>query len=110
MLRQAYDTRTWRELPRDGDCVVEVLFGGAVGPCHGLTHRHHVDPNDPDSRSFQVCAKHHPKLSISVYHAPDHPVEVPRVIREAWSGYRMECGPCAVIENARIRPDVLYFH
>jgi FkbM family methyltransferase len=57
-----------------------------------------------------TIAKYHPKLSISVYHVPDHPVEVPRVIRDAWSGYRMECGPCAVVENARIRPDVLYFH
>jgi FkbM family methyltransferase len=57
-----------------------------------------------------TLAKHHPMLSISVYHAPDHPVEVPRVIRDAWSGYRMECGPCAVVQNARIRPDVLYFH
>jgi FkbM family methyltransferase len=57
-----------------------------------------------------VLARHHPKLSISVYHVPDHPVEVPRAIRDAWSGYRMECGPCAVVDNARIRPDVLYFH
>ena len=57
-----------------------------------------------------TLAKYHPKLSISVYHAPDHPETVPRVIRDAWPGYRMECGPCAVVDNARIRPDVLYFH
>jgi FkbM family methyltransferase len=57
-----------------------------------------------------TLARYHPKLSISVYHAPDHPVEVPRVIRDAWPEYQMECGPCAVVENARIRPDVLYFH
>lgn len=57
-----------------------------------------------------TLAKYHPKLSISVYHVPEHPVEVPRVIRDAWAGYRMECGPCAVTQNARIRPDVFYFH
>jgi FkbM family methyltransferase len=57
-----------------------------------------------------TLARHHPKLSISVYHAPDHPETVPRVIREAWPDYRMECGPCAVVGNARIRPDVFYFH
>ena len=56
-----------------------------------------------------TLARYHPKLSISVYHAPDHPVEAPKAIRAAWSGYTMECGPCAVV-NSRIRPDVLYFH
>ncbi|MEJ7604703.1 MAG: FkbM family methyltransferase [Bryobacteraceae bacterium] len=57
----------------------------------------------------ETLAKYHPHLSVSVYHVPDHPVIVPQVIRAAWSGYQMECGPCA-IANARIRPDILYFH
>jgi FkbM family methyltransferase len=57
-----------------------------------------------------TLAKYHPKLSISVYHAPEHPETVPRIIREAWSGYASECGPCAVVGGSRIRPDVLYFH
>jgi FkbM family methyltransferase len=55
-----------------------------------------------------TLARYHPRLSISVYHEPDHPVTVPKAVREGWPGYRMECGPCAVA-NARIRPDVLYF-
>ena len=54
-----------------------------------------------------TLSKHHPRLAMSVYHEPSHPVEVPRLIREAWSGYRATCGPCAVVEN-RIRPDILY--
>jgi len=62
MERTAYDRASWRELPRDGDCAVAFLLGGVVGSCHGLMHRHHVDPDDPDSRSFQVCAGHHPRL------------------------------------------------
>lgn len=56
-----------------------------------------------------VLAKHRPRLSVSVYHDPTHPAEVPKVIQAAWSGYKTECGPCAVA-GSRIRPDVLYFH
>lgn len=62
MEKTAYDRQDWRELPRDGECVVSFLFGEVVGDCHGRIDRHHVDPNDPDSRSFQVCARHHPKV------------------------------------------------
>jgi FkbM family methyltransferase len=57
----------------------------------------------------ESIAKYHPRMALSVYHEPDHPVEVPKAAKEAWSGYTIECGPCAVA-NARIRPDILYFH
>jgi FkbM family methyltransferase len=57
----------------------------------------------------ETLARWKPRLSVSVYHAPDHPTVVPEKIREAWPGYQMECGPCA-IAHARIRPDILYFH
>jgi FkbM family methyltransferase len=57
----------------------------------------------------ESIAKYHPRMALSVYHEPDHPVEVPKAAKEAWSGYTVECGPCAVA-NARIRPDILYFH
>jgi FkbM family methyltransferase len=50
----------------------------------------------------------HPRLSISVYHAPDHPKTVPATIKAAWSGYQSECGPCAEA-NHSIRPDIMYF-
>jgi FkbM family methyltransferase len=56
-----------------------------------------------------TIAKFHPRLAMSAYHADDHPVVIPKLIKEAWSGYRMECGPCAVANN-RIRPDILYFY
>jgi FkbM family methyltransferase len=56
-----------------------------------------------------TIAKDHPRMALSAYHAPDHPVEVPKAVKEAWSGYTMECGPCAVA-NGSIRPDILYFH
>ena len=56
-----YNTRRWRDLPRDY-CVVSVLLGDRAGHCSGLIHHHHVDPFDPDSRTLQVCASHHPKI------------------------------------------------
>ena len=56
-----------------------------------------------------TLAKDHPRLAISAYHAPDHPVNIPLAVRSAWDGYRMECGPCAET-NWAVRPDVLLFH
>lgn len=49
-----------------------------------------------------------PRLSISAYHQPDHPVLIPKIILGARPDYRMECGPCAEADRS-IRPDVLYF-
>ena len=58
MDKTVYDRRWWRNLPRDY-CVVGLLFARAAGPCSGLIHHHHVDPTDPDSRTVQVCNRHH---------------------------------------------------
>jgi FkbM family methyltransferase len=57
----------------------------------------------------QTIAKYHPRMGLSVYHVPDHPVEVPKAVKAAWPGYTMECGPCAVA-NGRIRPDIFHFY
>jgi FkbM family methyltransferase len=57
----------------------------------------------------ETIAKYHPRMGLSVYHVADHPVEVPKAAKAAWSGYSIECGPCAVA-NGRIRPDILYFY
>lgn len=65
MERQAYDRRSWRRLPRDY-CVVADLFGPTVGECSGYIHRHHVDPEDPDSRSLTVCNSHHQRLHAAL--------------------------------------------
>jgi FkbM family methyltransferase len=56
-----------------------------------------------------TLAKYRPRMSLSVYHHADHPVEVPKAARRAWPGYQVECGPCAM-EERKIRPDVLYFY
>ncbi|MEK7406831.1 MAG: FkbM family methyltransferase [Acidobacteriota bacterium] len=56
----------------------------------------------------RTLAKFRPRLALSSYHRPDDPVQIPRLVRQAWPGYRMECGPCADATSS-IRPDVLYF-
>jgi hypothetical protein len=61
MERQTYDKRSFRNLPRE-ECVIELLLGEAAGPCRGLVHRHHVDPEDPHSRTVCVCNGHHQRL------------------------------------------------
>jgi FkbM family methyltransferase len=55
-----------------------------------------------------TIARFHPRLALSAYHVPDDPVKIPELVRQAWPGYTMECGPCAEA-NGHIRPDVLYF-
>ncbi|MEZ5351501.1 MAG: FkbM family methyltransferase [Bryobacteraceae bacterium] len=56
-----------------------------------------------------TIGRFHPRMALSAYHAPEHPVAVPAAAREAWEGYRMECGPCAEIRFG-FRPDILYFY
>jgi FkbM family methyltransferase len=58
--------------------------------------------------AHDTLAKWKPRISISAYHQPDHPVVIPKIILEARPDYKMECGPCAEA-NGHIRPDVLYF-
>jgi FkbM family methyltransferase len=57
----------------------------------------------------QTIARFHPRMSLSVYHEPDHPVEVPKGVRAAWPDVVIDCGPCARVDGS-IRPDILYFH
>ncbi len=55
-----------------------------------------------------TIAKWKPRISISAYHQPDHPVVIPKIILEARPDYKMECGPCAEA-SGHIRPDILWF-
>ncbi len=67
-----------------------------------------AEPNALDG-ARNVIARFKPRLSLSAYHAADHPVLVPAKVREARADYTMECGPCAEISFG-VRPDILYFH
>lgn len=61
MERSVYNTQSWRDLPREL-CAVSELLGEIAGPCRGLIAHHHTDPSDPDSRTVQVCNRHHQML------------------------------------------------
>jgi FkbM family methyltransferase len=56
----------------------------------------------------ETLRRFRPRLSLSSYHLPEDPHKIPQLVRDAWPGYRMECGPCTYA-NGNIRPDVLYF-
>jgi len=56
----------------------------------------------------ETLSRFKPRLTISAYHAPDHPRVIPEKIRAIRADYRMECGPCAEA-NWGVRPDILYF-
>jgi FkbM family methyltransferase len=58
--------------------------------------------------AHSTLARFHPRMSLSVYHHPDHPVQVPAAARAAYPGYTLECGPCNALDSA-VRPDVIYF-
>ena len=66
MEAAVYNRRSHRDLPRDVECVVSFLFGPLVGPCSGPIHRHHTDPDDPDSRTVPACEGHHPSLHRAI--------------------------------------------
>lgn len=55
-----------------------------------------------------VLKQHRPRLSISAYHLPADPEQIPRIVKAAWPGVRVQCGPCNY-EEGRLRPDVLFF-
>lgn len=55
-----------------------------------------------------TLARWHPRMALSAYHRPDDPEAIPALVTAAWSGYRVECGPCADA-GSFVRPDVLYF-
>jgi FkbM family methyltransferase len=56
----------------------------------------------------ETLTRFKPRLTISAYHAPDHPRLISERIRAVRADYRMECGPCAEA-NQGVRPDILYF-
>jgi len=56
-----------------------------------------------------TLAQYHPRLAICVYHKADDPVRVRLVVRQAWPGYRTECGPCED-QFSKIIPETLLFY
>ncbi|MEN6607484.1 MAG: FkbM family methyltransferase [Bryobacteraceae bacterium] len=56
----------------------------------------------------QTLAKFHPRLALATYHEPGDPVKIPELVRQAWPGYRMECGPC-VLDRHEVFTYVIFF-
>ncbi len=55
----------------------------------------------------ETIATFHPRMALSAYHRPDDPVKIPELVSATWSGYRFECGSCAVA-GAAVRPEVIF--
>jgi len=66
-----------------------------------------AEPNAIDG-AIETIRRFKPRLSLSAYHAADHPVLVPARVTAARNDYKMTCGPCAEISFG-VRPDILYF-
>lgn len=66
-----------------------------------------AEPNAIDGATGTL-KRFKPRLSLSAYHAADHPVLVPAKVRAARADYAMTCGPCSEISFG-VRPDILYF-
>jgi FkbM family methyltransferase len=57
----------------------------------------------------ETIKRFHPRMAICVYHLPDDPVVIPRIIKGFDSTYSQECGVCAVEKN-KISPQVYFFY
>ena len=57
----------------------------------------------------ETLSRFRPRMALSTYHAPDHPLTVPAAARAAVPDYQIQCGVCTQFDT-RIRPDVLFFH
>ena len=72
-----------------------------------------MDIEGAEQRALQgareTLARYHPRMALAAYHVSSDPEMMPRLVRQAWPDYRMQCGPCAEEPNGRVRPDVLYF-
>lgn len=67
-----------------------------------------AEPNALDGAAA-ILKRDKPRLSISAYHAADHPVTIPAKVRAARGDYAVKCGPCNAV-GWTVRPDILYFN
>ena len=66
-----------------------------------------AEPNALQGAQHTI-SKWKPRISVSAYHQPDHPVVIPRIIFGARPDYTMICGPCEAV-GGKARPDILWF-
>jgi len=77
-MGRVYDTAAFRALPRER-CVIHELLGTE---CRGPVARHHVHPvelgGDPEGRTVECCARHHPMLEALARRVYSHEQTYPR--------------------------------
>jgi FkbM family methyltransferase len=56
----------------------------------------------------ETLRRFRPRMALCTYHRAEDPERIPELVRAAWPGYRVACGPCTHA-GAAIRPDVFYF-
>lgn len=57
----------------------------------------------------QTLQRFHPRMSIATENLADDQYVLPELVRQAWQGYKLECGRCATTQDGRIQPDVVHF-
>ena len=50
-----------------------------------------------------------PRLAIASYHLPDDHAVIPKIVRQGWPGYRLQCRSCTM-RDFGLAPEVLFFH
>jgi FkbM family methyltransferase len=58
----------------------------------------------------EVLRRFRPRLAIATENLPDDVVQVPMVVAEAVTDYKVDAGPCRLIAPFLVRPEVLHFH
>lgn len=56
----------------------------------------------------RTLSKFRPRLMLDMYHRPDDLQVLPALIRKAYAGYTMTCGPCET-KRGKLVPHVAYF-
>jgi FkbM family methyltransferase len=56
----------------------------------------------------RTLAAHRPRLMLAMYHLPDDSQVLPALIRKAYGGDTMICGPCG-FQRGKLVPEVAYF-
>lgn len=57
----------------------------------------------------ETLARYRPRMAICVYHLPDDPVTIPKLVQQAVPAYPWECGLCTDW-GFHIRNDVMHFY
>ena len=108
----------------------EIAFGRVVvAPVNAVTEEASIDRLVHDLRiarvhflriatarealkgAMRILRQDRPRVMLDLNHRPDDVIEVPRILRSAYEGYRASCGPCRgdSPEGHAVVPHVTFF-